>query len=142
MIKRRPQVSIRDHRSAVKHPLRSDAHLSFLLKILNIIHISSIFDNLLSEVQHSSNIYTFRNGSCLNNEIHRLREYFNDFVRSSISFPILILLAITYNYFVSFEVLMENYLLILSLIILLIFLPYHPPIGDIADIKYNISSKD
>ena len=63
---------------------------------------------LISEGKHSPNVYTFRNGSLLNNDIPILGGYFNYCIRASIKFIVLICLVITYNYFFSFAVLMTN----------------------------------
>ena len=76
-------------------------------------------DILLSEAYHSSNIYTFRNRSLLNNDIPILGEYLNYCIRTSIRFLILIFLEIKYKYFISFATLMENASLVILLITLL-----------------------
>ena len=55
----------------------------------------------------------------MNHYIPILGGYFDYCIRSSIRFPILILLVITYNYWFSFALLMSNSSLVISLIILL-----------------------
>ena len=77
----------------------------------------NMFDILLYDGYHSSNVFTFINGSLLNNYIPIFREYFNYCVRSSICFSILFCLKTTYNYFVSCAVLMTYSSLVLLSII-------------------------
>ena len=63
----------------------------------------------------------------------------------SIRFPILVFLVVPYYSFVSFVILMENYSIVLSLIIILndvlFLLSYHPTVGNMEDIEYHTSSK-
>ena len=100
----------------VKYVLHLTPHLRLLL---DAVHMFNMCDILLYEGYDSLNVYMFRNGSLINNDITILGGYFDYCIRSSIRFIILIYLEIMYNYFVSFFLLMAKYLIILLLIILL-----------------------
>ena len=113
-IKRCLQVSIRDQRSTVQYSLK---YAPCFRLLLDAVHMINMFDILLYDGYHSSNVFTFINGSLLNNYIPIFREYFNYCVRSSICFSILFCLKTTYNYFVSCAVLMTYSSLVLLSII-------------------------
>ena len=115
-IKKILQVSIRDQRSTMQYQLHSASHLRLILDVFHMFNMCAI---LFSKGQHSPNVYTFRNGSLLYHDIPILKEYLNYCIKASIRFLIMIFLAIAYNYFVSFAVFLVNYLIFLSLVILM-----------------------
>ena len=109
-------MSIRYQRSMVKY----SSHLAPRLRlILDAVCMHNIYDILLSEGWHSSNVYTFINVFLVNHDIPRLGVYFNYFIWDSIRFILLICVEIIYNHFFSFAVLMANYALVLLMIILI-----------------------